>query len=117
MAMSQPRRRIFGPLFYSTLLAAVLVSIFSGVQLGKPRVEEWLRRHRLAAMMHDSRARLAAMPDLGWEDDEFSVPLLAEAARDQNEEVRIFACHLLLNKRAEPRLVMALLADAAGSAS
>src|SRR4051812_4741185 len=117
MAMSQSRRKIFGPLFYSTLLAAVLVSIYSGVQLGKPKVEEWLRRHRLAAMMHNPKSRLAAMPDLGWEDDEFSVPLLAEAARDPDEEVRISACQCLVNKRAEPRLVMALLADAVGSAN
>jgi hypothetical protein len=62
--MSQPRRKLFGPLFYSTLLAAVLVSIFAGIQLGKPRVEEWLRRHRLAAAMHNPRTRLAAMRDL-----------------------------------------------------
>ena len=115
--MSQPRRKLFGPLFYSTLLAAVLVSIFAGVQLGKPKVEEWLRRHRLAAIMHDPSTRLAAMSDLNWEDDEFALPLLAEAARDQDEEVRISACHCLVNKRAEPRLVMALLADAVGSAN
>jgi HEAT repeat protein len=68
-------------------------------------------------MMHNPRTRLAAMPDLYWEDDEFALPLLAEAARDQNEEVRIFACHCLVNKRAEPRLVMALLEDAVGSAN
>jgi HEAT repeat protein len=117
MVMSQPRRKLFGPLFYSTLLAAVLVSIFAGIQLGKPRVEEWLRRHRLVAAMHNPRARLAAMPDLAWEDDEFSVPLLAEAARDQDEDVRISACQCLVNKRAEPRLVMDLLADAVGSAN
>ncbi len=78
--MSRPRRKLFGPLFYSTLLAAVLVSIFAGVQLGKPRADEWLRRHRLAAMMHNSRTRIEAMSELGWEDDEFAIPLLAEAA-------------------------------------
>jgi HEAT repeat protein len=115
--MSEPRRKLFGPLFYSTLLAAVLVSVFAGVQLGKPRVEEWVRRHRLAAMMHDSRSRMAAMPELNWENDEFAIPLLAEAARDQNEEVRISVCQCLVNKRAEPRLVMSLLADAVGSAN
>jgi HEAT repeat protein len=117
MAMSQPRRKLFGPLFYSTLLAAVLVSIFAGVQLGKPRVEKWLRRHRLAATMHDPKSRLAAIPDLSWEDDEFALPLLAEAAHDQDEEVRISACDCLVNRRVEPRLVMDLLADAAGSVS
>ena len=57
------------------------------------------------------------MPDLNWEDDAFAVPLLAEAAHDPDEDVRIFACGCLVNKRAEPRLVMALLADAVGSAS
>jgi HEAT repeat protein len=68
-------------------------------------------------MMHNPRSRLAAMPDLNWEDDEFAIPLLAEAARDPDDEVRISACQCLLNKRAEPRLVMALLADAVGSSN
>jgi hypothetical protein len=30
MSMSKPRRKLFGPLFYSTLLAAVLVAIYAG---------------------------------------------------------------------------------------
>ncbi len=37
--------------------------------------------------------------------------------RDPNEGVRISACQCLVNKRAEPRLVMDLLADAVGSAN
>jgi hypothetical protein len=82
MAMSQPRRKLFGPLRYSTLLAAVLVSIFAGVQLGKPRLDGWLRRHRLAAMMHNSRTRLV-------------MDLLADAVGSVNEEVRLKAARLL----------------------
>ncbi|WP_165230678.1 HEAT repeat domain-containing protein [Aquisphaera insulae] len=106
------RRRTFGPLLYSTLLAAALIGLYSAIELGGPAVQRWLEGRRIAAGLSspDANERRAAIGLLRTRDHESALSYLRQALKDPDPEVRADACEGLYNGGEEPaRYVDALI--------
>ncbi len=86
--MSRPRRRMFGPLFYTTAAAAVFLLACAELDSCGPIVAEWLRERSLirALQADDSRQRDAAVVALIKMGSTKIVPHLLEAAHDSRGE-------------------------------
>jgi HEAT repeat protein len=109
------RRRVFGPLFYSTLVVALLALAFTAFLRALPALEE---RHELRAAVDqlrnpDAGIRESAAVRLARRGDEAGLARLIEAARDPSAEVRASACRGLVAGQANPRVVVPVLVVAA----
>ena len=121
--MSRPRRRLFGPLFYSTLVLTLLVAIYDVVlnapqwfesaskALGERRavrsLADSLRAADPASRESAARRLMAMGPDL-------YKPIMRDAAGDPRGEVRALAYRLLVEGWSEPSEVVPMLTAAAG---
>jgi HEAT repeat protein len=103
--MSRPRRRLFGPLLYSTLVVAVLVTVYTTI-LSVPRMLEPAaltldqRRVKVKSLIEELRAEDPAareraakqLTDVwGWGEPSEMVPGLVRVASDQREDARLEA--------------------------
>jgi HEAT repeat protein len=113
--MSQPRRRMFGPLFYTT--AAIAIFVFTLVQIDAklPQVVEWQRQRALQGALRadDSREREEAAAALVRSGSRSALPYLLEAARDPRSELRMLACRYLVESSTEHEVVVPSLIAAA----
>jgi HEAT repeat protein len=100
LIMSRPRRRLFGPLFYSTLVVAGLVGIYATILYGPELLgqaermfNEWREVAALAEALRveDPVVREHAAKRLMTKGIEVSMPILREAVRDPRGEVRALA--------------------------
>jgi HEAT repeat protein len=114
--MSRPRRKAFGPLFYSTLVVALLATAYSQFVTLWPRIEERHRIESLASALRGAgpRDREAAAAALARRDDGSGLPSLLEAARDARAEVRAQACRWLARASGDPSAIVPVLVAAAG---
>jgi HEAT repeat protein len=116
---------MFGPLFYSTLVVAVLVAIYD-VVLNAPA---WLdgisreigERREVASLAEAVRSADASVRDgagrrLITKGRGVYGPILRDAARDPRGEVRAQAYHFLFDGGGEPSEMVSLLVAAAGDA-
>jgi HEAT repeat protein len=116
--VSQPRRRMFGPLFYTTAAIAIAILLFKLVQIGAElpkKVVEWQRQRALIAALRDedSRAREAAAEALVRGGSGSALPCLIEAAHDSRSELRMLACRYLVQLNTEEEVVVPILIAAA----
>ncbi len=121
--MSRPRRRLFGPLFYSTLVIALLVGIYAAI-LNAPEIFEHVgralnERREVQSLAEGLRAEDAAARDraaqrLMAKGLEVSMPILREAARDPRGEVRAVACRSMAEGWGDPSQSFPSLIAAAG---
>src|SRR4051812_4913982 len=97
--MSQPRKRLFGPLFYCTSAVAMLVVAYMGCVRGWTVFQNWRETRSLAETLKgdDPSAREAAAAALVRKGPEVVVPYLLEATRDPRAEVRALACRFLVH--------------------
>ncbi len=92
--MAQPRRKLFGPLFYSTSVLAVLVLLFAAMVSVLSWVNERRELQNLVQSLRssDPNARATAASSLAMRGDQNgSSPYLIEATRDARPEVRAVA--------------------------
>jgi HEAT repeat protein len=113
--MSRPRRRMFGPLFYTTVVVAILLTALTEVYTGFPMVTEWLRERSLIRSLRadDSGEREAAATTLVKLGSGSAVPQLIAAARDPRADLRAMACRYLIRAGAELDVVVPILVAAA----
>jgi HEAT repeat protein len=113
--MSRPRRRVFGPLFYSSLIITVLVGGYSVVLRLGSMLSEWHEVRSLGQMLRaaDPRTREMAATLLERQGAEISTPLLLDLARDARGEVRALACRSLVMGSTDASIVVPVLAAAA----
>ncbi len=112
--MPRPKRRVFGPLFYSTLVLAVLVTTFTGIVTYREDLHGWRKMRALTAALRsadpaESAWAVAGLPSMG---PEIALPYLLEAARDPRGEVRVAAFRALVALRADPEATANLLVAA-----
>lgn len=121
--MSRPRRRMFGPLFYSTLVVAVLVAIYDVVLNGPAWLEGVSReigeRKEVASLAEavrsaDASAREGAARRLITKGRGVYGPILRDATHDPRGDVRAQAYHFLFEGWDEPSEMVPLLVAAAG---
>jgi HEAT repeat protein len=121
--MSQPRRRLFGPLFYSTLVVAFLVVLYAAILYGPdilgPIERMFNERREVAALtdglrLADPAARERAARGLVAKGPEVAMPILREAARDPRSEVRALAFRSMAEGGGDPSQSFPLLIAAAG---
>jgi HEAT repeat protein len=100
MEVSQRRKRLFGPLVQTTLLAGALVALYSGVELAGTKLSRWLQERKLIAGLQDTapRNRRIVLEAMGKEDPGFAQPYLLEALKDPSPEVRLAAVPILANR-------------------
>ena len=114
--MSESRRRVFGPLVYTTAAVAILLFTLAQVDLTLPkRVVEWQRQRALigALKANNSREREAAAAALVRSGSGRAVPYLIDAAHDSRSEVRMLACRYLVESSTEREVVVPSLIAAA----
>jgi hypothetical protein len=106
--MSRPRKKIFGPLLYSTLIVAAVAVVYTGLMRVLPKLDESrLVRSLVAELRGDNpRGRESAAIALLRRGSDVAVPYLIEAARDPRGEVRAMACRCLVNMGPEPSTVV-----------
>jgi HEAT repeat protein len=118
--MSRPRRRMFGPLLYSTLILAVLMIAYTGI-VSTLQGDFW-RSVRERQEVNDLVGRLRdqdpavrewSMRHLVTKGPEVALPYLVETARDPNSGSRLLACQLLIHAYADPAIVVPVLVAAA----
>src|SRR5512147_248329 len=114
--MSRRRKRMFEPLMYAALLAWGLVAIYSGLEIARPRVENWLEQRRILKALRspDIKTRQEVVLSLEQQSPEFTRAYLLEAANDPSFDVSIAACRVLANQGADPRSLIPVLSAAAG---
>ncbi len=110
--MSRPRRKMFGPLFYTTVVVALLLTASVEVYTGLPTVTDWLWKRSLIRSLQadDSREREAAVASLVKLDGGLAVPHLVEAARNPRADRRALACRYLVEAGTEHEVVVPILA-------
>ncbi|QEH35659.1 HEAT repeat protein [Aquisphaera giovannonii] len=103
-AGAAPRKKTFGPLLYSTLLAAGLVGLYSAIELGGPVLQRWLEERRLASAVtsRDPNERRAAIGLLQGRHRASAAPHLRRALLDPDPEVRVEACEALFHLGEDP---------------
>ncbi len=117
--MSRRRRRLFGPLFYSTLALAFLATAYTGVvTIGGDLVrkaEERQQMKSIVGMLRDTNpsTRETGAKLLITKGREVALPYLLESARDPHSKARALACQSLVQEYADPRVVIPVLAAAA----
>ena len=113
--MSRPRRKMFGPLFYTTVVVAVLLTALTEVYTGFPAVSEWLRERSLIRSLRadDSGEREAAWTTLVKIGSDSAVPQLIAAARDPRADLRALACRYLIRAGTELDVAVPILVAAA----
>ncbi|HLH28601.1 MAG TPA: HEAT repeat domain-containing protein, partial [Acidimicrobiales bacterium] len=117
--MSRPKRRLFGPLFDSTLVVALLAAVYALFLQVAPMLEA-IRDRRLvasqAAMLRaaEPAVRESAVNLLVARGPEVSLPILRDAARDPRGEVRALACQYLVKVGGDPSETVPVLIAAAG---
>jgi HEAT repeat protein len=113
--MSRPRRKMFGPLFYTTVVVAVLLTALTEVYTGFPAITEWLTERSLirALRADDTGEREAAATTLVKQGSGSVVPQLIEAARDQRADLRAMACRYLIRTGTELDVLVPVLVAAA----
>ena len=114
--MSRPRRRIFGPLFYSTLILAVLVGGYSVVSRLGLLINDWYEVRVQVEMLRGahSSSRETAVVLLASRGPEVLVPILLEAVHDTRADVRALACRSLAGTQTDPSVVVPTMIVAAG---
>jgi HEAT repeat protein len=113
--MSRPRRRMFGPFFYITVVIAVLLTAVVEIETFRPAIAEWLQERSLIRSLRadDSREREAAASALVSRSPSSSAPYLLELAHDRRGELRTLACRYLIQSGAERNVVVPILVAAA----
>ncbi len=118
--MSRPRRRIFGPLFYSTLILAIVAMAYTGVvtTLEGDSWRTFKERQEIKDLVgrlrdKDPVVRESSMRLLVTKGSEVALPYLLEAARDPQSDARSLACQVLVEVYADPAVVVPALAAAA----
>jgi HEAT repeat protein len=114
--MSRPRRRLFGPLLYSTLAVGLLVGAYTAIMRVGQMLEQYANVRALAAGLTagDPQARASAARALMSHGPAVFMPILREAARDPRGEVRALACRFLVEGWSDPSESIPLLITAAG---
>jgi HEAT repeat protein len=116
--MSQPRRRLFGPLLYSTLVLALLAAVYAAYLQVTPVLEMIADRRQVASLVEMLRAAEPATREnaanlLVSRGPEVSMPILRDAARDPRGEVRALACQFLVKGGSDPSETVPVLIAAA----
>jgi HEAT repeat protein len=113
--MSRPRRKMFGPLFYTTVVVALFLTASVEVYTGLPTVTDWLLKRSLIRSLQadDTSERDAAVASLLKLDAGLAVPHLVEAARNPRADRRALACRYLVEACTENEVVVPILAAAA----
>jgi HEAT repeat protein len=117
--MSRPgRKRIFGPLLYSTVTIAVIVTLVVQIETGWPLVAEWLREQSLTRSLHgaDASAREEAVAELLQNGSAKARAYLLEAAHDSRAEQRALACRQLITSGVLAAVVVPILVASANDA-
>jgi HEAT repeat protein len=114
--MSRPRRRVFGRLFYSTLILTVLVGAYTVVLRLGALINDRYEVHAPVEMLRGAHpaSRERATELLAARGREVLVPILLETAHDERAEVRAMACRSLAGAGADPSVVIPTLIAAAG---
>ena len=110
--MAQPRKKLFGPLFYSTLVLAVLVTLYTGMVSVLPWLEERRDLQRLVRALRspDANTRATAASSLAMRGDQRgSSPYLMDATRDSRPEVRAVAFSALTETSMNLNVVIPVL--------
>ena len=113
--MSRPRRRMFGPLFYTTVTVAVLLTACVQLESCGPMIAAWLQERSLMRTLQstDSRQREAALMALMSSGSTKIVPYLVQAAHDSRGERRVLACRYLITAGINPEVAVPILVAAA----
>jgi HEAT repeat protein len=123
--MPTRRRRMFGPLFYSTLVIALLATSYVELEMNESSLRgylrEWSSRQQEQALLaelrsEDSIVRERTLAALMRRHSEAVVPYLVEAARDPRREVRALASRHLTETGADVEVIVPLLVAAANDA-
>ena len=110
--MAQPRKKLFGPLFYSTLVLAVLVTLYTAMVSVLPWLEERRDLQRLVDSLRsaDANTRATAASSLAMRGDQRgSSPYLMDATRDSRPEVRAVAFSALTETSMNLNVVLPVL--------
>ncbi len=112
--MPQPRKRVFGPLFYSTLAVAVLILGFFGASNLQSSFSDWNAHQMLLQRLKGPNPgeRAAAATTLAQEDPKISLPIFLEMTQDSRVEIRETAYRFFAHLWVEPRVVIPKLLDA-----
>jgi HEAT repeat protein len=119
MSRRRRKKKLFGPLLYSTLAIGALVVAWSGVMIYGPMILAALRDwHELRSLVaatesQNPNGRARALSGLAERGAAVSVPYLVAAARDPSAEVRATALGRLADVAAEPRVAVPLLVTGA----
>jgi HEAT repeat protein len=113
--MARARKKMFGPLFYSTLALALVATGAMQLESLRSKLAERQELERLVAALRETHpaGREAAAAELARRGDEVGVSRLLEATRDPRGEVRAVACRYLVESRADPLAVIPALTAAA----
>ncbi len=113
--MSAQRKRLFGPITYSAMLAGALACLYSGVEIAGPRVEEWIEQRRILSALRSPNIniRLQTVASLAKQGPLSASAYLLEAVNDPNFDVSIAACGLLADWGASPQPLIPVLSAAA----
>jgi HEAT repeat protein len=123
--MSTRKRRMFGPLFYSTLVIAVLVTVYVEFEIYQPNIQgylqeraAWQQEQALLVELEseDSMTRERALAALMRAHSEAVVPYLVKAARDPRREVRALASRHLTETSSNLDVIVPALIAAASDA-
>jgi HEAT repeat protein len=117
--MSRPRKRLFGPLLYSTLVAALLVAVYAAFLHVEPMLDRLEDRRQLASLVEMLRAAEPATREnaanlIVTRGPVVSLPILRTAAHDPRGEVRALACQFLVKGGGDPSETVPVLIAAAG---
>jgi HEAT repeat protein len=117
--MSRLRRRLFGPLLYSTLVLALLAAVYAAYLHVEPMLERIADRRQVASLVEMLRAaepatRESAANLLVMRGPGISLPILRDAARDPRGEVRALACQFLVKGGGDSSETVPVLIVAAG---
>jgi HEAT repeat protein len=113
--MARPRQRVFGPLFYGTLVLAVVAVGVSAYTVYWPAFEDWKEVQALGGSVRDAdpARREAAVEKLAQRGRDTALPFLLAALRDERGEVRALALRGLSVVWASPEEADAALTAAA----
>ena len=113
--MSQPRQRIFGPLFYSTLFLAVVVLVVSGAVSIRPWVLQQGQRDNFLVDLQgpDPARREVAAQGLSSQGEDIARPVFVKLTSDPRVELRALAYRHLGVMIQKPGLIVPMLLPAA----